>query len=328
MKFRPGSRPDTAVIQPECFDAPIRVEGISSEMMAGLFHGSAAARAHWVPGLTVTAGLVKNAEPDEFGEAGESDKPDTAPYEQNLPDGLALLRSDAPGNVRVQPGHALADTLLAQSLYLLLAQQWARAGLLLVHGAAFELDGTGVLALGDKGAGKSVLTAAALAAGAKVVSDDWVMVGLDPAGRLRAERLREFMMLRHGQACDQLLTRLRDLRPAPLAKRPKSVFHFHDQPASIRRRFVPTCNIDRIWLLKRPPAGRFQPSARAAASPVQALAALIQATMPILFSRHFAQETVELQKTTNTIFSNNPLYTVRTGPDLLDHPAKVIAAIL
>ena len=306
------------MIQPESFDAPIRVEGISSEIMAGLFQGSAPAREHWQHPLEITAGLVD-----------APDAPAATPFEKDLPDGRAILHSGAPGTVRVEPHHRLAgDMLQPQSLYLLLAQQWARAGLMLVHGAAFELDGTGVLALGSKGAGKSVLTAAAMAAGARVVSDDWVMVGLDPSGRLRAERLREFMMLRHGQACDLLMSRLKDLRPAPLAKRPKTVFHFRDQPESVRRQCIPTCSVDRVWLLKRPPAGRFQPSRREEASPVQALSALIQATMPILFSRRFELEAGQLRKTTDSAFAGNRLFTVCTGPDLLEYPTQVLAPLL
>lgn len=318
MKFAPGPRAETAVIQPDAFDAPIDVAGIGAEAMAGLFRGSARARDHWRHPLELTAGL-----------AGATNAPAGTPFEMDLPDGRAILPSGAPGTVRVEPHHHLADDLLQpQSLYLLLAQQWARAGLMLVHGAAFEFDGTGILALGDKGAGKSVLTAAAMAAGARVVSDDWVMVGLDPAGRLRAERLREFLMLRHGQACDLLMSRLADLKPAPLAKRPKTVFHFRDQPESIRRQCIPTCNIDRVWLLKRPPSGRFQPSTGTEATPVQALAALIQATMPILFSRRFALEAAELRKTTDAAFSRHRRCTVSTGPDLLDHPARVLASLL
>lgn len=322
MKFRPGPRENTAVIEPESFGAPIRVCGISPEVMAGLFRGSNTARRDWKQPLEITAGLD--------GAAGAANG---EPYEKDLPDGRAILQSGAPGSVRIESHHRLAgDMLQPQSLYLLLAQQWARAGLMLVHGAAFELDGVGVLALGDKGAGKSVLTAAALAAGARVVSDDWVMVGLDRNGRLVAERLREFLMLRHGQACDRLMAALPDLRAAPLAKRPKTVFHVGDQPESVRRQFITACSVDRIWLLKRPSSGRFQTSARTPASPVQALSALIQATMPLLFSRRFAHESAELRKTTDAAFtgdrSGNRLSTVRTGPDLLDHPEKALAELL
>ncbi|MBL38770.1 MAG: hypothetical protein CMP07_10230 [Xanthomonadales bacterium] len=322
MKFLPGPRENTAVIEPESFEAPIRVDGISPEVMAGLFRGSNAARSHWHPPLEITAGLT-----------GADDVATGEPYEKDLPDGRGILHTGAPGSVRIETHHRLAgDMLQPQSLYLLLAQQWARAGLMLVHGAAFELDGVGVLALGDKGAGKSVLTAAALAAGARVVSDDWVMVGLDGDGRLEAERLREFLMLRHGQACDRLMDALPNLRPAPLANRPKTVFHIGDQPESVRRQFITTCSVDRIWLLKRPSSGRFQPSARTPASPVQALSALIQATMPLLFSGRFAHESAELRKTTDAASSGDRsgsrLSTVRTGPDLLDQPETVLAALL
>jgi len=40
-------------------------------------------------------------------------------------------------------------------------------------------------------------------------------------------------------------------------------------------------------------------------------------------SRRFALEATELRKTTDTAFSRHRRCTVSTGPDLLDHPAKI-----
>lgn len=313
MNFLSGRHADEALIEPEFFDAPIRIRGISSGLMAGLFHGSAQARMHWKPGLELTAGLC---------EATDAETP--PPWKKDLPDGLVTLHSGAPGSVRVEHGHAITDTLLPQSLYLLLAQQWARAGLMLVHGAAFEFQGTGILALGDRGAGKSVLTAAALAAGALVVSDDWVMVGFDPSGRLRAERLREFLMLRHGQACDRLISKLDGARAVPLDDRPKSVLHYRDQPDALRRRCLSGCAIDRIWLLQRPSSGRSSRSIRKPATPVQTLAAVIRATMPLLFTGRFAHEAGLLRKTSDAAFAASALYAIQTGLDLTEDPAPVL----
>jgi len=316
MNFLPGRHADEALIAPQSFDASIQIQGVSSALMAGLFHGSARARAHWKPGLELTAGLC-----------GATDDQTASPWKKDLPDGLVTLHSGAPGSVRVEPDHAIIDTLLPQSLYLLLAQQWARAGLMLVHGAAFEFEGKGILALGDKGAGKSVLTAAALAAGARVVSDDWVMVGFDQSGGLRAERLREFMMLRHGHACDRLMSKLEGARTVPLDNRPKSVLHYRDQPDALRRQCLSSCAIDRIWLLQRPSSGRFGPSIREPASPVLALAAVIRATMPLLFTRRFSHEARLLRKTSDAAFAVSELCTVRAGTDLIEDPTPVLTSL-
>jgi len=318
MKFLPGNHANQAVIRPDTFDAPIEVTGLSAEVLAGQFHGAASARAYWQPGLQLAAGL-----------AGQAESPDSAMHEQNLDDGRAMLRSGHPGTVIVEADHRLSEELLQpQSLYLLLAQQWARAGLMLVHGAVFEFEGHGILALGDRGAGKSVLTLSALAAGAKVVSDDWVMVGTDADGTVRAERLREFLMLRHGLACDQLLSALPDLQTAELRSRPKSVVRMEDQPAQLHAHFTNTCKIDRFWLLQRPRAGRISHSERTPASAANALAAIVRATMPLLFSRKFEHEAGRLRATAGRLATQIGASHLQTGVDILRDPAGSLRAML
>lgn len=318
MKFLPGSHADEAVIQPDTFNAPINVSGLSTEVLAGLFHGAASARAHWKPGLQLTAGL-----------AGQAESPGSAVHELDLDDGQAVLRSGCPGKVLVESGHRLSEDLLQpQSLYLLLAQQWARAGLMLVHGAAFEFEGHGVLALGDRGAGKSVLTMAALAAGAKVVSDDWVMVGADADGTVRCERLREFLMLRHGLAHDRLLSALPGLQPLPLSSRPKSVVRMQEQPAELQAHFTTTCRIDRFWLLQRRRTGRMPHSERIPATSADALSAVIRATMPLFFSRTFEHEAKRLRATAGRLATQIGASQVRTGTDILENPSSCLNYLL
>lgn len=332
MKFLPGPRADTAVIQPESFAPAIRVEGIGPAAMAGLFHGAPGAREIWKPGLTLGAGL----ESDD----SRMPPPATATYEKDLPDGCVQLQSGAPGQVRVTASHGLQDLLIPQALYLLLAQQWARAGLMMVHAAAFETSGRGILALGDRGAGKSVLTACALAAGARVVSDDWVLVGFDDAGALLAERMRDFLMLRHGRACDRILARLPGLAVRPSPGRPKSVIRIpearHDgaptQPDAARpgqdARFVGTCPIHEIWRVERPRAGRAERSSIGSAPPAAALAAVIRQTMPILFSRRFPGEGERLGRTVKAAVEQSRCRRIEGGLDLVEQPRQALARLL
>ena len=58
----------------------------------------------------------------------------------------------------------------------------AEDGFFMVHAAAFRLGTTEVLAFGPSGAGKSTLVAAALTAGGTVVSDDLLLLRLEPDG--------------------------------------------------------------------------------------------------------------------------------------------------
>jgi len=58
--------------------------------------------------------------------------------------------------------------VLAACLALLLEQR----GFLVVHGAALEINGAGIVLVGDKGYGKSTLTAYIVGLGGKLLSDD------------------------------------------------------------------------------------------------------------------------------------------------------------
>ena len=62
--------------------------------------------------------------------------------------------------------------MLTTLLEMALTHALAMSGYVVNHAAAFEIDGTAVLAVGPTRAGKSTLSAAALAAGGAVVSDD------------------------------------------------------------------------------------------------------------------------------------------------------------
>lgn len=315
MKFHPGRHPDEAVIQPESFDAPIEVKGLAADALSGLFHGSTSARAHWKPGLTVTAGLAEdNYEPSE-----------PATFETDLPDGLATLHSGAPGTVQVQSHHSLADTLLSQSLGLLLAQQWARSGLLMVHAAAFEIDGRGILAMGDKGAGKSVLTASAMAAGARVVSDDWVMTGPGGSQRFKVERMREFLMLRHSQACDRILARLPQIQARNSAARPKAVIRIAEDDA--QPHFTRECDIHELWLVRRPKSGRAQASRIEDGPSTSALSAIMRATMPVLFSKRFEAESARIHQTTRNLVAQSRCRLIEPGLDLVDRPKDAFSKL-
>jgi len=317
MKFLPGRHADETLIKPESFDAAIRIEGISPTMMAGLFHGLRQARSHWVPGLALTAELC-----------GATDAETAIPFDKDLPDGLVRLNSGAPGIVLVEAHHAMPDTLLPQSLYLLLAQQWARAGLMLVHAAAFEFNDTGVLALGEKGTGKSVLTGSAMAAGARVVSDDWVMTGRGSPGRFTTERMREFVMLRHGEACERILASLPDVRTRKVENRPKSLIPMPDPATPSAHRFAKQCELDRLWILQRPTAGRNPFSQARPGLAGEALAALIRATMPVLFSRFFPVESEQLVRTARELVQTCPILRVEPGLDLVESPGKVLRDLI
>lgn len=235
----------------------------------------------------------------------------------DLADGLVSLHSGGRAEIRIDQHHVDTPALLPSSLYLALAQQWALAGLLPVHAAAIEIPGHGgMLIIGRKGAGKSVLAAAALAAGAQVVSDDWVLLGQNGEVWM-AERIRSFFMLRESWASKTLLEKSPQQLPfAAHRSRPRQVLKLDGQSCLT----PPTCRLNAIWLLERPPSGRRTASTICRASPGAVLAQLIEASMPALFSRRLPKEHANLQSLTQQIARKLEGHTIQTGTELVHEP--------
>jgi hypothetical protein len=99
------------------------------------------------------------------------------------------------GGVRVHTcsgGAACGGGILEAAICYMLANQ----GALHLHGACFSRGPTCVIALADSGGGKSSLTAAALGAGCKVISDDAVIIAEgNPSKRYLAYAGREDVWL-------------------------------------------------------------------------------------------------------------------------------------
>lgn len=245
--------------------------------------------------------------------------------EQAFDDSRAQLQSGAPGQLVIEPDHRPDPRLLMpRGFTLLTGQQWARTGALPLHSAAFEIDGRGILALGSRGAGKSVLSMAVLTAGGRLVSDDWVLLAADEQGRPTAERLREFFMLRRGWAAEQLFARLPTL---PFVAGAGTKTHFRltrrDDP-----RFPIACRIDEVWLLERPRAGRIGPTRWQTLSPTQALACLIESSIGLLFGRDFPHERRAALTTLKQLLARVTCHRVATGTDMIENTRKTLDARL
>ncbi len=114
------------------------------------------------------------------------------------------------GRVRLAPGRAKAvvewadagaavDGLVATTLLeAALIHALAMGGCVVNHAAALAVEGVELLAVGPSRAGKSTLSAAVLAAGGAVVSDDSVILGFDDEGVPSAGALRRNLWLRDG----------------------------------------------------------------------------------------------------------------------------------
>jgi len=241
-----------------------------------------------------------------------------------LEDGRAHLQSGASGRVTVEDSHKLGESLIPRSLNLLLAQQWARAGLMMVHGAAFRYESTGVLALGRQGAGKSTLTAAVLAAGGQVVSDDWLLLGNLPTGGIGAQRLREFLMFRHSAPVSELLNQIPELRVVGTQAGCKRIAPTAEQAECMSSQLPGHIEIDQTWILAKPSSARPQKCVNQNASSANLLAMLVEATMPLLFGNAFPLERGALLTTAKKMVKHLETPTVLTGIELVETPTRTL----
>ena len=103
-----------------------------------------------------------------------------------------ILKSGLAATIRVESADN-STSRVPDALAAAVTQQWLRLGFLPVHAAFFELNGCGLLVLGDSTSGKSTLTMAAKSVGARVISDDFIRIKLNSNGLLIGMRVRGFL---------------------------------------------------------------------------------------------------------------------------------------
>ena len=286
------------------FGQAVRVEGLAADHLRHLF-GAGGQPFRWDELQSIDA-------LDICLETGGEKEPDGYSLDIDRADGRVSTVSGGPARVRVGPGHQLQDDRFPESLALALAQQWARAGLWVLHAAGIVVRSQGHVLLGDKGRGKSTLTALALAVGGQAVSDDWLLFGLDSDDRLCMERMRGFFMLRNGWAADRIVTGA-GVGYRPHADRPKQILSTRGN----LRRMPPVATVDRIWTLQRR-RGWPRYSETASTSLAHTVTALIAGSMPILFSGRFPEERVRLQGVLESLSDRIEVGVLRPGLDIVD----------
>jgi hypothetical protein len=309
MRIIEGDRPDRCRIIGDGLPFEIDLSGMRNTELHGLLHGGTDSR-QWLDRVGQPPFTANSLEADTPA------NPDTSPASHDLDDGHFQATSGGPGQVQIAEHHQRPVNLLPRSLHLLLAQQWARSGILSLHAAAILTPTGGILVIGPRGGGKSVLTLSALVAGHAVISDDWILLGKGEDNHIHVERLRPFMMLRQSWAADQLRARVPRLNTRALANRPKQVIHL---PANSKR-FPVSAPINRIWLLKRPRSARTQQTRLAPTSPTTALSKIVEASMPLLFSKQFPIEHQQLMATIQTLLKGAPAFEAETGTDIVEDP--------
>jgi len=309
VKFIPDSTTTACRAFAEAFDDELQIQGLSAGELASLF-GAGRSRPDWAE--------VAGRGPIRISRSSDSPASEQGRTERRLDDGRVALLSNAAGLAWIEPDADRHNLLLPQTLHLLLTQQWARVGLMPVHACAFRIADQGILALGDQGAGKSSLVLAALAAGARIVSDDWLLLGLDTDQFIHAERLREFLMLRPGPVVEQFSSVL----PVHLRTSGDGRLVWPIDPDDPR--FPVSLPIDQCWWLNSPVAVRPDRTVARPLAQSAMLARLVGAAMPLLLTPEFSHEQITLLNTLKRVVHQTDCIEMVTGRDLLDQPSATI----
>ena len=232
------------------------------------------------------------------------------------------------GRVRIRPGRPDAaasirpDGDLRAVLEPAVSHALALQGLAVVHAAAFDAAGFGVLAVGSSFSGKSTFAAAALVAGARVISDDSVVVGRGVRGEPTVGALRRNLHLRDASV-DVLPPSLR-ARVAPDPGAPGGRWCL--PRAAAAERFVGAAPLRVIVDLRLDRRRRASFFGRA--SQAETLAAIIRSTSPLFLSARYGTERARLLPVLREAVAAAVCLRACIGRDLLASPAEVIGRLL
>lgn len=244
----------------------------------------------------------------------------------------SLLRLDLEGGridlvsadrVEVRLKADASTAAIAAAIETALLQGLAARGVASLHGAAFDLAGAAVLAVGDSGSGKSTACCAALRLGARIVSDDSIVLARDGGGAIQALPFRSFVAVRpasRGLLPDSIGGHLRQLTGTDGA--PRWVLTRSEAPGCFVEQVVP----DRLWLLSidaQAPASRCEPVGQA-----EAFAGLVEATSAVdLFPLADGQPR-RTHQLLRDLAATRPAFRVRLGRRLISEPEADLTEIL
>ncbi|HET9049256.1 MAG TPA: hypothetical protein VFN29_09900 [Chiayiivirga sp.] len=290
----------------------VRIFAAQALPLAALYLG-AAGRPSWAQVRAIGPVHFEAVLPDDAQGLARGDE-SSPPLELDLGDSHFHCHEDGSAMVTIRADHQAGDPRhIPLAMDFAFAQQWARLGHACIHGALLEVDGAGVLVLGQRGAGKSVLASSALVAGGRIVSDDQILVGVRD-GALVGERIRAFLSLRQSWAARTLFEGSNDTWR--LNRSGNRAFLAIDAASD---RFPDHGHIDHLWLLTRPRAGRQTHSTLAAISQAELFAALVTATQPLLLGPDFPHERRQLQDLFTHLLQARSIARLETGQDIVQN---------
>jgi hypothetical protein len=244
-------------------------------------------------------------------------------------------RVHMPGcRLRLAPGRSVAGIEVANGgedvdgfvlttlLEMAMSHALAMRGLVVNHAASFEVDGTALLAVGPTHAGKSTLSAAALATGGAVVSDDSVILGLDGKGGPSVGALRRDLWIRDGSV---------ELLPKLLRAQLRETSSFGERRWGLERAAFPEVFWTRVQpqaivLLRRDLRVRGFVLRRV--SSAKGLVGLVLASSSLYLSSRYAIERERCLPGLMKLVNSAPCFEVRMGRALVEEPAATVRRLV
>jgi hypothetical protein len=195
-------------------------------------------------------------------------------------------------------------------------------GGVVVHGAAFEIDGRGIMVLGDSGSGKSTVVAAALCRDARVVSDDLLLLGHRSTGEIGAESLRRELFFRTPGVSVVPQDLAKGLVPVTDSGEDRWRLTPEVEPARFMKSVIP----QRLWLVAVD--RRLRESRLASVDQAEALAWLVRGLSGVLLSEGFDRERIPILDLLAALVASCPAVKLRLGHDLLASPEQTVDRFL
>ena len=238
------------------------------------------------------------------------------------------------GRIHLAPGRAKAvvgwsdagapvdDFVTTILLEAALIHALAMGGYVVNHAAAFEVDGAELLVVGPSHAGKSTLSAAVLAAGGTVVSDDSVILGLADDGTPSTGALRRDLWLREGSV---------KLLPEALSARLWEASSFGERRWGLDRkvfadRFRTRIQPGAVVLLRRD--RRVRGFRLRKVSSAEGLAGLIITSSPLFLSGRYPVERERCMPGLLALVNGLPCFEVRMGRALVEDPVATVQRLV
>jgi len=235
-------------------------------------------------------------------------------------DGFVRRSGDTnlPIEVRLtNPEHPGLNGALGSAIAPIAAQQ----GALILHAAAYQRESLSLLFLGASGAGKSALSAAAIASEAQVLSDDRVMVcSQGPNQPVSLHALRRDALFSDDTVALLPARIRRGLRPCAIRGRQKQRLTRDDSPASFTTHTTPSA----IVILT--PDDRPHHTALQRTDQGTALAAILAASSSLHIGSDGRPSKRQLH-TASALTAGSPAFVAKIGSALLDTPATEIQRV-